>query len=81
MPFTLNNQESENAKYVKIFIKELEKNFPDKKIIPIDERLTTSIAKDALIRGGMKKKDRQDKSNLDKISATLILQTYLQMNP
>jgi putative Holliday junction resolvase len=80
MPYTLSNQESDNARYVKIFVRELEKKFDDKKIITIDERLTSSIARDAMIRGGMNKKDRQNKENVDKISATLILQTYLQMH-
>jgi putative Holliday junction resolvase len=44
----------------------------------VDERFTSSIAQQAMITGGMKKKDRQVKGNVDKISATLILQSYLQ---
>jgi putative Holliday junction resolvase len=55
------------------------KNFPEKPIQTIDERFTSSIAHRAMIAGGMKKKDRQVKGNVDKISATLILQDYLQM--
>ncbi len=48
------------------------------KIHEVDERFTSSIAQQAMIVGGMKKKDRQVKGNVDKISATLILQSYMQ---
>ncbi|HEX8545500.1 MAG TPA: Holliday junction resolvase RuvX [Cytophagaceae bacterium] len=78
MPKTLENKDSENAKFVKLFIIQLEKKFPGTPISPIDERFTSSMAKDAMIAGGMKKKDRRDKSNVDRISATIILQSYLE---
>jgi putative Holliday junction resolvase len=77
MPKKLNNQDSENAAAVRKFIDEFKKNFPEKQIIEVDERFTSSLALDAMISGGMKKKDRQVKGNVDKISATLILQSYL----
>lgn len=78
MPVTLTNEESRNARHVKQFVLLLKKNFP---AIPIefeDERFTSSIAQDAMLRGGMKKKDRQNKSNIDKISAVVILQSFLE---
>ncbi len=78
MPKKLNNQDSENAAAVRKFIDEFKKNFPEKRISEVDERFTSSLALDAMISGGMKKKDRQVKGNVDKISATLILQSYLQ---
>jgi putative Holliday junction resolvase len=78
MPKTLANEDSSNAKFVKIFIKELQKAFPGKKIIAVDERFTSSIALDTMIRGGMSKKDRRNKENVDKISATIILQSFLE---
>lgn len=78
MPKRLNNQDSENAGAVRKFIEEFKKNFPEKKISETDERFTSSLALDAMISGGMKKKDRQVKGNVDKISATLILQNYLE---
>jgi putative Holliday junction resolvase len=53
------------------------KKFPDKKIIRVDEMFTSKLASQAMLIGGMKKKDRQNKGNLDKISAAIILQTYL----
>jgi putative Holliday junction resolvase len=78
MPKTLSNEDSSNAKFVKIFMIALKKSFPDKEIITIDERFTSSMALDTMIQGGMKKKDRRNKENVDKISATIILQSYLE---
>lgn len=78
MPKTLSNEESSNAKYVHAFINALKKNFPDKEVVLIDERYTSSIALDTMIQGGMKKKDRREKGNVDKISAVIILQSYLE---
>jgi putative Holliday junction resolvase len=80
MPKTLLNEDSEIAPLVRKFISELQKAFPEKKISEADERFTSKIAMQAMIDGGMKKKDRQQKGNVDKISATLILQSFLQAN-
>jgi putative holliday junction resolvase len=79
MPKKLDNTDTNNTIHVQNFKKQLSKAFPDKKIYEIDERFTSSIAQQTLIAGGMKKKDRQNKANVDKISAVLILQTYLEM--
>jgi putative Holliday junction resolvase len=78
MPKTLSNEDSENAKYVKIFAENLKKELPSIPLHYADERFTSSIARQSMIDGGMKKKDRRIKSNVDKISATLILQTFLE---
>lgn len=80
MPKTLSNEDSENAKYVRIFAENLKKEFPTIPLHLADERFTSSIAKQSMIDGGMKKKDRRQKENVDKISATLILQTFLESN-
>lgn len=77
MPKTLRNEDSETAPLVRKFIEVLKINFPDKPVREVDERFTSSIAQRAMIDGGMKKKDRQVKGNVDKISATLILQSFL----
>jgi putative Holliday junction resolvase len=77
-PKTLNNQPSESVKYIDPFIRRVKKVFPGLTIHLVDERFTSSIAMRAMIDGGMKKSDRKDKSNVDKISASLILQSYLQ---
>jgi putative Holliday junction resolvase len=80
MPKTLRNEDSEIAPLVRVFVEELKKIYPDKKVNLADERFTSSMAKQAMIDGGMKKKDRQVKANVDKISATIILQSFLQSN-
>jgi putative Holliday junction resolvase len=78
LPKRLNNTDSEIAPEVRKFIEKFKTTFPDKPIQTIDERFTSSMAQQAMIAGGMKKKDRQVKGNVDKISAVLILQSYMQ---
>jgi putative Holliday junction resolvase len=77
MPKTLNNEDSEIAPQVRKFVAALKKSFPSRPVHEVDERFTSSMAQRAMIEGGMKKKDRQIKGNADKISATLILQSFL----
>jgi putative holliday junction resolvase len=77
MPKTLSNEDSETAPLVRKFVETLKKTFPDKPVHLADERFTSSMALQAMIDGGMKKKDRQVKGNVDKISATIILQGFL----
>ncbi|MBQ2482971.1 MAG: Holliday junction resolvase RuvX [Bacteroidales bacterium] len=76
-PKNLDNTPSENLKFVDAFLKNLRKAFPDTPVELEDERFTTTIAHRAMIDGGMKKSDRREKGNADKISAVLILQSYL----
>ena len=78
MPKTLKNEDSEIAPLVRVFVEELQKIYPQKKIHLEDERFTSRMAMQAMIEGGMKKKDRQVKGNVDKISATIILQSFLR---
>lgn len=63
---------------VKQMATKLNELFPDKNLFLIDERYTSSIAMDAMVKGGTTKKYRRDKGNVDKISATIILQSYLE---
>ncbi|MCD4746169.1 MAG: Holliday junction resolvase RuvX [Bacteroidales bacterium] len=76
-PKQMNYQASESIKYINPFLKVLKKEFPDIPIKRTDERFTSKIASQTIIAAGLKKKDRQDKALIDKISATLILQSYL----
>jgi putative Holliday junction resolvase len=76
-PVTLNNKASKSVTYINPFIKKIEKSFPGKPVHLIDERFTSGIALKAMIEGGVRKKDRQDKSMVDKISASIILQSFL----
>ncbi len=76
-PVRMNNMPSESVTYVDPFIRKLKKMFPDKPLHTIDERFTSQMALRTMIDGGMKKKERRDKSNADKISAAIILQSFL----
>lgn len=77
MPKDLRNKDTDSTASVRSFITLLQKNFPGKEIVEVDERFTSKMAFDAMLAGGMKKKERRKKENVDKLSATLILQSYL----
>jgi putative Holliday junction resolvase len=79
-PMSLNGKPAECAQYVDIFLKQLKKQFPDIPVTLEDERFTSQLAMKAMIAGGMKKSDRREKENVDKISAAIILQSYMD-NP
>ena len=76
-PMNMDNTPSEAARYVDIFLKQLKKNFPDIPVALEDERFTSVLAHRTMIDGGMKKMARRQKENVDKISASIILQTYM----
>jgi putative Holliday junction resolvase len=76
-PVQMNNKPSASVTYINPFIKKLKKTYPLKQIYLADERFTSQMAFRAMVEGGVKKKDRQDKSMVDKISASIILQSFL----
>lgn len=79
LPIRLNGQDNEMTPRVMKLKGELEKTFPDKKIVLVDERFTSKMAMQSMIAMGSKKKDRKEKAgNLDKVSAAIILQSYLE---
>jgi putative Holliday junction resolvase len=77
MPTNWDDSDTHGTPLVKAVIKKLEKEFPTIPIKTVDERYTSKMAKAAMIEMGMKKKDRQIKSNVDVIAATIMLQEYL----
>ena len=77
-PVQMNNKPSNSVKYIDLFIKRLGRLFPDKPDNLMDERFASKLAMQTIIDGGVKKKDRRDKSLADKISASLILQSFLE---
>lgn len=77
-PKQMNNEPSESAGIVKAFVTSLSRKFPDIPIKMVDERFTSKMAMRAMIDGGMKKKQRQNKAMVDSISAALILQSYME---
>ena len=79
-PKTLQNNKSQSARFIDPFVQNLKKKFPDKRIERYDERFTSAIAKQTMLAGGLKKKDRQNKEMVDSISAIIILQDYMQAN-
>ena len=76
-PVQMNNQPSASVVYINPFIKKLKRTYPEKHIYLADERFTSQMAFRTMIEGGVKKKDRKDKSMIDKISASIILQSFL----
>ena len=76
-PKQMNNQASESEAFIKPFLVELKKIVPNIPIIRVDERFTSKMAVQTMISSGLKKKKRQNKALIDEISATIILQTYL----
>ena len=76
-PIQKDGTPSELEKKIKNFILELKKYFPNKKIERYDERYTSKMAKQVIINLGIKKKKRTNKGLVDQISATIILQSYL----
>lgn len=77
MPLNLKNQSTNSTALVNAFVILLKKKFPSIPIKIYDERFTSKIAKQAILDAGKNKKFRKVKSNVDKISASLILQSYL----
>ena len=77
-PKQMNNEASESVRYVNPFLKKFQIQFPDVKLEIIDERFTSKMAFQTMIDGGLKKQKRQDKALIDGISATIILQNYLE---
>jgi len=72
------NQPSESVQYIDPFIRKLKKKYPEIAVTTIDERFTSKMALQAMIDGGMKKSKRRNKAMVDKISAVIILQSYLE---
>ena len=81
MPKSLQNEDTDATTLVKKFITQLNRVWPDMPVTEIDERFTSKIAFSAMIDSGMKKKQRREKGNIDKVSAGVILQSYLDQNP
>lgn len=77
-PLKLDGSPTNNTQPVTKFVERLKKRFPSYKVILHDERLTSKMALEAMLSAGTKKKDRRNKGNLDKLSAVIILESYLE---
>jgi putative Holliday junction resolvase len=76
-PKQMNYTASDSVRFIEPFIKQLSKQFPMIPIERVDERFTSKIAAQTIRDAGAKKKDRQNKSLIDTVSATILLQSYL----
>jgi len=77
-PKQMNNEASEAVTYINPFLKKFGIKYPKIKIELMDERFTSKLAFQAMIDGGLKKQKRKDKAMVDAVSATIILQNYLE---
>ena len=77
-PKQMNNEPSENMRYVQAFVTHLKRTLPQTPIEYYDERFTSVMAHQAMLDGGLRKKKRQEKALVDEISAVIILQAYLE---
>jgi putative Holliday junction resolvase len=77
-PKKVTGEYSETMKYIEPFVNRVRKAYPTLKIEMVDERFTTKIAFQAMLDGGVRKQDRNNKNGtVDMVSATIILQTYM----
>lgn len=78
-PKNLDGTANPLSQQVHKLVRELEKKFPEKKVVMVDERFTSKMAQQSIMQSGLKKKDRREKSLTDIVSAALILQHYLDL--
>ncbi|MGN6180164.1 MAG: Holliday junction resolvase RuvX [Mucilaginibacter sp.] len=77
-PKQMDNTPSQSAQHVRGFVTILKKNFPEIPVEMLDERFTSKMASAAIAQSGMGKKDRQNKALVDTISATILLQSWME---
>lgn len=77
-PKQLNNEPSEAIRYINPFLKKFQQVYVNMPLKLMDERFTSKMAFQTMIDAGVKKKDRQNKATIDGVSATIILQSYLE---
>lgn len=78
LPTTLRGEPSESQRWLRPAIARLQKELPDMPVVFFDERFTSALAHQAMLDGGLRRMARRDKALVDEISATIILNDYLQ---
>ncbi len=76
-PRRLNGEDTHITQNVYLLKEALQKKFPGVEVLLFDERFTSKMAFQTMVYGGLKKKQRQQKGLIDKVSATILLQSYL----
>ncbi|HAQ64449.1 MAG TPA: Holliday junction resolvase RuvX [Bacteroidales bacterium] len=79
-PRTMNNLPSDASRFIEPFVNRLRKVFPQTPVYRYDERFTSVLAHRTMLEAGLKKKDRQDKALVDRISAVILLQSFMESN-
>ena len=77
-PLQMDNSPSAAARFIEPFVKKFATTFPDMPLERADERFTSKMAQQTMLMGGLRKKARQNKETVDAVSATIILQSYLE---
>ncbi len=78
LPKNWDESDTHGTNLARSAISKIKKEFPLIRVLDVDERYTSKMAKDAMVQMGMKKKERRNKANVDQIAATIMLQEYLQ---
>ena len=77
-PLQMDGTDSESAMHILGFVRRLKKDYPSIQVVEVDERFTSKIASSVIAQSGKKKKERQQKGLIDTVSATIILQSYME---
>lgn len=77
-PTNMNGEDSASMKQIRPFVEKLRKQYPDKQVVSFDERFTSVIAQRAIIEAGIHKMARRNKALVDEVSATIILESYME---
>ena len=76
-PTNMNGEESASMQQIRPFVDKLRKQYPDKEVVMFDERFTSVLAQKAILEAGIKKMARRNKALVDDVSATIILESYM----
>jgi len=76
-PTNMNGEESASMQQIRPFVDKLRKQYPDKGVVMFDERFTSVLAQKAILEAGIKKMARRNKALVDEVSATIILESYM----
>jgi putative Holliday junction resolvase len=79
-PKQMDNTASQSAALINVEVEKIKKEFANLPIKRVDERFTSKMASQVIAQSGKNKKERQNKSLIDTISATIILQSYMESN-
>lgn len=80
MPYNFGHAENEVMSYIRAFINELRKKYPEIPVHEMDERFTSKMASAVILQSGVNRKARQEKATVDKVSAAILLQSFMETN-